>query len=189
LIVYFLSLNDVCSTAAVCCHYYLSSRHAILPLNHESDSVVVDPAHLHRLVASPIGRQVQQLHITDDMQVPRDVTSRLHQLHRLHHLTLEGLSFDRSMYEPVTDHPRARGHFPFSRTRAPLVSVLSYVLDQLFSHPADQLPTDWKLISRFHTATMPAIISVGRYLDRIAYDRECNEEVLVMAVIHISRIS
>ena len=82
-------------------------------------------------------------------------------------------------------HPRS--HLPVSASRGPLISVLSCVLEQLFSNPNDTLPTDPRQISMFHTERIPSI-SIGQYLDRIAYYSECSEEALVMAFIHISRI-
>jgi len=66
--------------------------------------------------------------------------------------------------------------------------VLSCVLCQLFSNPLDQLPSDARFLTRFHTERLPSI-SIGKYLERIAYYSECSDEALVMAFIHISRIS
>lgn len=86
-----------------------------------------------------------------------------------------------------SSHSRRSHRLPPSKTRGPLISVLSCVLEQLFSNPNDTLPSDPSQISMFHTERIPSI-SIGHYLDRIAYYSECSEEALVMAFIHISRI-
>lgn len=75
-----------------------------------------------------------------------------------------------------------------SPKRLALLSVLSCVLEQLFSNPHDTLPADATMLTRFHTERIPAI-SIGRYLERVAHYSECSEEALIMAFIHISRIS
>ena len=77
---------------------------------------------------------------------------------------------------------------PSTPKRQALISVLSCVLTQLFSNPEDRLPTDLRLLNRFHTERLPSI-SIGKYLERIAHYSECSDEALVMAFIHISRIS
>lgn len=76
---------------------------------------------------------------------------------------------------------------PQSKHRSALISVLSCVLEQLFSNPADTLPSDPRCISMFHTSAIPSI-TIGQYLDRLAYYSECSDESLVMSFIHISRI-
>ena len=77
---------------------------------------------------------------------------------------------------------------PYTPKRAALISVLSCVLSQLFSNPNDTLPSDPRLLTRFHTERLPGI-SIGEYLQRIAHYSECSDEALVMSFIHISRIT
>lgn len=74
-----------------------------------------------------------------------------------------------------------------SEARGALVGILSCVLERLFSSPHDQLPSDPRAITCFHTDRIPSI-SIGQYLERIAYYSDCSEECLVSAVIQISRI-
>jgi hypothetical protein len=77
---------------------------------------------------------------------------------------------------------------PNTPKRQALISVLACVLAQLFSNPNDTLPSDPRLLTRFHTERLPSI-SIGSYLERIAHYSECSDESLVMAFIHISRVS
>jgi len=74
-----------------------------------------------------------------------------------------------------------------SETREAIVSVLACVLERLFSNPSDSLPSNPNLITCFHTDRVPSI-SIGQYLERIAYYSDCSEECLISAVIQISRI-
>jgi hypothetical protein len=77
---------------------------------------------------------------------------------------------------------------PLTAKRSALISVLSCVLSQLFSNPSDTLPSDARMLTRFHTERLPNI-GIGAYLERIAHYSECSDEALVQAFIHISRIS
>lgn len=90
------------------------------------------------------------------------------------------------LYDNDGSRPHCSGTIP-TPSRSSLVSTLACVLELLFNNPSDTLPTDPKQISLFHTERIPNI-SIGNYLERIAFYSECSDQALIMAFIHISRI-
>lgn len=74
-----------------------------------------------------------------------------------------------------------------TQERHRIVSVLSCVLEQLFSSKDDKLPEDPSKITMFHTQKPPPI-SISAYFHRIAKYSDCSGECLILALVHINRI-
>src|SRR5205085_5356992 len=74
--------------------------------------------------------------------------------------------------------------------RKQLEALVSCVLQTLFKLPARtnvRLPVDSKLITCFHSVSVPSM-TIGSYFNRLAEFINCSGESFVLALVHINRL-